>query len=880
MPAITLLDSDGITTRSGGEDSEPQMANANRQDDTEHINDGEHRVDRPPRTGFVFPSSAPALPLTPPSPLLESKQQSPSTVIVDSSQLQSANVTANTTPSRQTNILTPENTPPRTVLHGLKRPVQQRNFPSMSSRAESFKTAREVFSSDDEALYSPDPASTPRQPRLLRPYNTPNDFGQHTVSSSPQSTPKARKEKVPAECGQPSPSDKRLRASGTGSINVQKTRAKRETSSRNETTGPGFNGERSLRERIKEPRQTVNNSAIEKFGRDMGWPSDEDRDRHSCRLSGVSANSTIEAYIIDSPPRKKPTLRHVEKAESLRSITSNIPHSYRDTSVSGASDQRGRLVRKSARITNRDRWSIASDTLSLVSTTTYSKPPPPREVIPVVIVPQRRSSLYSLTSCNRDHSQTRSVTENRRPTTAPNGGSAMKPYDLPKRRRTVSEALPYTRKSSDTARSSITSRPRIPTRRSSLSAPTSRNPSRTASLTSDNLHRYQAAQEAEYVRSQKLQEALQGSIKPAGSFTVKTERPVSNNLTARESSHNRFSADAHCNDSLLQPPSLPKTPFQSSIQSLSPGPIEISEARVVPFFAHNNKSLLVVEQYPQAESRAVQRLRTSVTDMELTLAEPRTPVLNSQTKPSLDSPLRNPRPPPKPPVLKVTPPMPYEANHKLPSSSTESSNGLVRRWESLRRSFNSRRVPGVNQPETVHKIQNRKAGKNIDSELHPFWRPRGFWEDFGEWDISGEHIQRRPTPPMNSSGPSDTYIGNSLGIPQKRIFQGPLTLFRRVSNRHKFRAPRRQNASHTSIISATLSLSGQRGGSGNHMLSHFLSFREMQAWIARTRRRRQRERLEAKRNKLRHMIGERVTVDPNSVVARHHFPPTASAFDS
>lgn len=72
--------------------------------------------------------------------------------------------------------------------------------------------------------------------------------------------------------------------------------------------------------------------------------------------------------------------------------------------------------------------------------------------------------------------------------------------------------------------------------------------------------------------------------------------------------------------------------------------------------------------------------------------------------------------------------------------------------------------------------KNRTAGKEIDSRLHPFWRPRGFWDDVP----SSPEKQLSPTR-QHSSGLNDSLVvNNTLGLPQRRvIFDGPPALSRR-----------------------------------------------------------------------------------------------------
>ncbi|KAI1947334.1 hypothetical protein LOZ12_003109 [Ophidiomyces ophidiicola] len=820
----------------------------------------------------AFHTQTPAPPPTPPSPLLEPRKKSSPVPDSDESQIPTSNGAVNTTPTRQTDPITPDITPPRVVSHGRRRLTQNRNFPSISSRAESFQTAREILSSDDDVH-----AGLPLDVAPLTPHSRRLPSSPQSRSSIPQQTGHSSHESSPYYVSTAEHPDPRYFPSFDGNWKEPRTKSlqlpkqrKPKDSFKGGATQPKVlatdrpvrdlgcisDREKSLRVRVKDSRKGAQRVSIEKFGKEIGWfPSDE-YDNHSCRLSGLSATSTVEAVIIDSPPMKKQTLRHTGKADSLRSVGSPTTRSIRDTSISRTSEQGPRLVRKTIQITDCDRWSSGSDTLSFVSTV-YSKPKQVEEIIPVVVIPRRQSSLKSSlpkpTLFGRAHSQTRSLTEHRRPTTAPNNGPVSQPFDIPKRRRTLSESLPYAQKPGGATRRASTSRPKIPTRRSSLSAPTSKNASRTTSLTLESLKRYEAVQETYPILNKQTNEKpedLIPIINPPGS-----EKQLASELTVTENNdQSHLFPDHQCNDPRMQTP-LSTTPFQPSIQSLSPGPIEISEARVVPFFAHNNKSLLIVEQYAQPD--AAQRLRMPRTGHGAAVADRTSNMPAGSQATEVDSPLRNLRPPPRPrpPFFKITPPSSPEKN----SNTTENNNELVRRWESLRRSFTYRRyADGRESGQPAHRFKNRKAGKDIDSKLYPLWRPRGFWEDFKDADARDEPALK------HSSLGSDECISNSLGIPQKRLLSGPMALVRRVSNGARLRARRRRNVSHTSVVSATLSLSGRQ----HHALPPFLSLREMQRWVQRVRRKREREKIEARRQKLRGIIGDRVTVDPNSIAPR------------
>lgn len=75
----------------------------------------------------------------------------------------------------------------------------------------------------------------------------------------------------------------------------------------------------------------------------------------------------------------------------------------------------------------------------------------------------------------------------------------------------------------------------------------------------------------------------------------------------------------------------------------------------------------------------------------------------------------------------------------------------------------------------MRSAKNRTAGLEMDSNLHPFWRPRGFWDDIPGSPEKGRSARQ------SLNGPNDLLVvNNSLGLPQQRmIFDGPPSLARR-----------------------------------------------------------------------------------------------------
>ncbi|EEH18710.1 hypothetical protein PABG_01029 [Paracoccidioides brasiliensis Pb03] len=838
----------------------------------------------PSSNGYAY-SPAPTLPLTPPGlPLLPHKKVN-NVISREGSHELIPDTTGTATPTHQFTPPTPDITPPRALSSFKKRegltPIQ----PSMSSRAESFTTAREALSSDEDVAERRNAAVPlllrPTIPKLPHPLRTNTSFWEPDLQRNVGPT------KDGHECVDQTDATafdsfegEWVKPHENNMIRPRENKHKRppiladhDPFSQNSnhpcdlhaTTKSSWSRERSLKERLQNPRRTPITS-VEKVAADLEWVSGDghlemtDRVR-TWRLSGISTSSTVEAMVIDSPPRKHPTLRHSEKHSSLRSArsaSSPIPKSNFDDSASSLADHCHRLNRKSARITNENRWSVSSD-MSFAASVVSVRPKLKQDVVPVVVIPQRRSSLKSTNSTSRSHSRTRSLGFTLRPTTAP--GSGIRSFDIFQRqRRTLSASLPST---------NYTSGPNIPQRKSSLSAPTSRSNSRAPSLTLESSRRHAAVPVIQPLAPESPTKRLNKPTTPK----ITIPEPV-NKITSLSPHVFEQPGDEH---GPIASPSLYLTPFQPSIQSLSPGPVEIHEARAVPVFFHNNKSLLLVDQQPAVtESRAVQYLRTSPGDLEMKATRPQTPEMPFQaTTSDFYSSLRNPRSPPRPPAVKFIPPTPIgEIGLTLVPERTnsDSNNGRVRRLNSVRRAFGSwRRTEAYPVTFPSQHVRNTKAGTNIDSKLHPFWLPQPFWEGFADSDCELEGGAASSSP--LARGNDDLIVSNSLGIPQKRVtLAGPLTIIRRISNRTRSRrAARRMNNSNQELASHFKSTfpAHQVHSSTRHNHHYTMSragllhisvssVRGLQEWIARARRQRTQDKLEERREKLRQKIGGRV----------------------
>ncbi|OQE90451.1 hypothetical protein PENNAL_c0012G04251 [Penicillium nalgiovense] len=777
-----------------------------------------------PRRGVIVPSieviqpvspdqngrhtATPSLPLTPPGAGHEELVVDERTQKMNSS-LSDLPTSGMLTPRRPSKPPTPDVTPPRTNSN--KRPtLNQFNYFSSSSRAESFQTALENISSEEDmdtpVRVSQTTTQTPKQRRQPSKPPASNGYLSHfpNIKGSPPSSSQQHSG-TESDTGFESfdghwaanPVD----GSPTPLAGMRKSAQNHTRSDYNSTPGrdaldvkhldASLMKEKSLRDRVNGAHEVKASISMEQSRENIGSSSLEGPTGFSGPdtrpLSVISSTSTVEAMIIDPPKRAQRMLRHTEKRSSLRSASSPITRSERTSYGSLAESQR-RLVHKTARISDQDVRSTSE--MSFSAKTSNSAIQPNIETINVVVIPERSSSLQSRPNSHVS-SKPGSHRSSCRPPTASTGRTGIQGQ----KKRTVSDSI-STRSRETDSRVCPTGRPVIPPRRSSLSAPTSRNNSRTNSLTSNSLRSRPTERPAIPPRSSSLSAPTSRNNSRATSLTSDSLRshdlaidlemqkrrehqPVSpprHNVLASPDRHslleppNMHALFASSDDmATLRPPSLPFT--QGSIPSYSPGPIEIQEATAVSLFAHNNHSLLLVDPRVQASSRRpLQALGISY-DLP---QPPRTPENPSQIAAfDVDSPLKNPRPPPKPPSTRPLPPLP------LPDAQDE-NKGLGQRWSSVRRTWSARpRSDSFNtiaRSFSMKSAKNRTAGMEMDSRLYPFWRPRGFWEDVPGSPEKESSPTREDLP--RPDGP--LIVNNSLGLPQRRIiFDGPPALARR-----------------------------------------------------------------------------------------------------
>lgn len=181
------------------------------------------------------------------------------------------------------------------------------------------------------------------------------------------------------------------------------------------------------------------------------------------------------------------------------------------------------------------------------------------------------------------------------------------------------------------------------------------------------------------------------------------------------------------------------TPF-SGVSVLSATPIELNEATAINIFAHNNTSVLVVQQMHGGTDRGGD---------PRPLAKPFTP-------------LQNPRQAPTPAVMLI-PPSP--AHDTLPPAVAQLPSRIV----SVRSALSGKRhSENIIAPYARSLVDRRRAGHG-NTKASSFWRPRAFWKDV---EGAGGH----------ETDDADVYVQNTLGLPQRKLILGPGSLSRRIGS--------------------------------------------------------------------------------------------------
>jgi hypothetical protein len=539
--------------------------------------------------------------------------------------------------------------------------------------------------------------------------------------------------------------------------------------------------ERIARRRLE--RDAADRKSTEKFAEQISWPAtvaDPESPtipdvRRFSAISGRSTNSAVvEAMVIDTPPLQRKTLRHTKKYSGLRNMSSDQSTSSAQTSIF-SSDIQHLLLHKNSRIFDRQHRSLASNTTASRTSSSRSRHEVLRNGgIPVVVIPDRRSSTKSSLTPSLRSTSSRRTKRSMSVGSAPLSNSAKFNESgntgHSSRKRAESESA-----GSGHSVRTIDFPPTIPVRRSSLSAPASRNTSRAGSLTAESLKAHNMVQEKNLVRPVVYNTREQNE-----------EEAPSGHLSVDQNGDPLFGAR----------PSTQVTPFSIASNETACTTAEVSEAMAVTLFTHQNKSVLIVqhEKAPEA-SPSIKPIDTSAPTMVVNgkATVPVTPPQPGHPMDEVDSPLQNPRAPPEPPAgppaIKFIPPTPaalnssQEEDRQLGFDERPATSERPKRTMSLmRRAFSNRRN---SEPtfggflQRTLSLRDRRAGSNDESaqtskgvnpalypsvadqpsdgsRLHPFWRPTHFWDDLEDHDSDADDglryppIDNRPGPPKRS----------------------------------------------------------------------------------------------------------------------------------
>ena len=761
------------------------------------------------------------VPDLPPTPPTHSRQSSSGSALpenIRSHKDATKSPSLPTTPTNHQSPPTPDVTPPRGTARSVvsRPPITERNPSSgyPSSRNDSFKTAREDFSSEDEDEVSTVrpilPSARPSQVEIPTAKLTKSrEIGLGLgLESDNERTPSPGYRKRDKNLSVANPADEFVTFDGqwssTGEVseverewdhNLMRNVTVRKRPARDSLLYNGCSSSEVLDDNPVTPTNATKllrkypiletlstRSTAFELGQitpthgvatDSESPTTLDIRRFSAMSARSGTSTVVEAMVVETPPQRRKTLRHTKKQLGLRELSSD--HSTYSSAADSvfSSNPPHRLVHKSSGIFSRKQESLGSAFTNSTSSSAKSQ----RDIwtngsIPVVVVPERHSSMKSARtpSLRSTSSKTkRSLSLSSAPLSQSANTNDPGYIDIPKRnpRRLLESGA----SSGSYSQRTIDFPPVVPIRRSSLSAPTSRNNSRAASLTAESLRAHNLIQAA---AEQPDPSHIQFAVEPQ-----------------KDSMHlaPRASVDQNGDPFFGNRLSTQVTPFSQASYETNGTAAEVAQATSVALYPHHNKSVLVVEQQAQSSTAPLQTSVDAVEQPEMAVDEANTqdpvtpPQQQRQEIDEVDSPLRNPRdapqPPTGPPAIQFIPPTPnvltpaQEENRELGQDVRQSTAdqkpkrgfSLIRRALSNRRrsdsiitrTFSTKRNKGVTDEatQTSKEIANPTTlypsvlDQPADgSKLHPFWRPARFWDDLEDDDEL--YIDRDAYPPVDN----------------------------------------------------------------------------------------------------------------------------------
>jgi hypothetical protein len=479
------------------------------------------------------------------------------------------------------------------------------------------------------------------------------------------------------------------------------------------------------------------------------------RNEKSKRLSAASTTSTvIEAFVLAVPPQQKqPALRRVSRVDTLRddnsSRRSSLESQYLLSPKVSPLRIRKHLVNGGV---------DAARSVSNPETGRVTK-------VPVIVIPERRSSRSSTTS--EADNKTRLLTPRQnRLHHSKNHASLKRDYIEGETPRTSLDQEVDLNSDIWLDYASPEQEPQPPrTRLRHVSAPIHSITNSSKSVPKDVFRRVNG-QDANIILGP--QQGWKRHSIDAELESPKMERPPRLPVERVRPTDHRLSLPSQQNNSSTQ--TLSDYPQQTSPRkssdsrdtrllhsSTSPfsqlsdrtDSMELTEAKAINLYPHGNRSLFMVQHVVnrglvEDRNRNIDALTTpereeepTIQDSHLTLyADVDTPpIFQDPSRVEVDSPLRNPRTAPQPPRLPAviispaTPSSQFRKTPKPPSPPLRRPSIVekARRYsETLIQPFISSSLSRRNSTSS----QRPKSQHDRDTTLHPFWRPRGFWDDF------------------------------------------------------------------------------------------------------------------------------------------------------
>ena len=696
------------------------------------------------------------------------------------------------------------------------KPVEEELRDFSDNRSDSFKTAHENISSDGEAgepLFADSPSMHASRKKWLndsglgKPKNIGLGLGLDTDEDSASTpgieTPKPKKEKESKEFvafdgawGGETPE----RIHDQLKSDLRRARVEATPLVTDQYASPPIEANGVFNVAVERP-STVNGGeespghasstasptkTLEREAEQDGWPLNKEMEQIDAeieevnrnRLSQASTNSTVvAAMVFDCTPQRRQTLRHTGKMQDSGSSSITGKRSSMDSNASTPHS----LKRSDRKHEVTLRQSFSADRQASVRTISTK-----RNSInnPLIVIPDRRSSLRSSVTSGQPLSKTFSTTsrqQSSRPTTAPEEATSY--FDVPRddHKQTVSVIIQQARavKQEDMVDKALLSP------LAGLTPTLGSNALSTAtSMTSNGMRTHYVPQ----------------------SPPIQREGIVSESATGEAS--NKRSDPAITGDwSNFRPHPAMVTPFSLRSQTSStPGTLEVNEATALSIHPHTNKSILVIQEIA-GKDKSKPREQSAIIAGNANIAIPATlkptTVNPGPAMPQpIDSPLQNPRDPPLPPdIINVIPPTPANVPPPLEDIGKAPAPVKAGTFSNIKRAVSARRYSEALGSSLTRRLSERYSGgprfsfaedDEKESRLHPSWRPRRLYRgddnnsdsesEFGnDGVLPSSRASRDSRPGSQDQGPPSRSISLSNRF-SSRLRSGSLRRPRRASS--------------------------------------------------------------------------------------------------